>query len=123
MSVNVKTYKKPRLQKELVKSVLTNSVISYYSPPKRTTTIIGVGQLVIVNTSNKDRWFSLWVDNDGSSTTDSEIVVFELDIDKNSFWTNTFEIIMNDIDGNLSVEAEKNNELTLTINGVEISNT
>ena len=107
------------VSKQLAQEELTTVASSAYSPPATTETLIPIGGIVIANRSNAARWFSMWIDDDGTGMTSAELVVNEKDIASDDIWTNPFEIRMNDSTGNISFQAEINSALTLTINGIE----
>ena len=121
MSRNLDNYtpEKYEVSKQLTQSELTTTPTSYYSPNDNVETFIPIGGMVIVNASNAARWFSMWVDDNGTGVVIGNRVEFEKDIGSDATWVNNFEIRMNNSAGNLSFAAERNSVLTLTINGIE----
>ena len=108
------------VSQELNQAELTDVAISYYSPNADEEVIIAPGDIVIENHAVLPRWFTMWVDNDGAGVANGNLRAFEKDVGKNDYWTNTFYVRMNNSAGNLSIQAEANSSLTVTIQGVVI---
>ena len=104
---------------QLAQAVLTTTPTSYYTPPENREVFIPIGGIVITNVLNQSRWFSMWVDADGTGVTNSELVENEFDVESDDIWTNPFEIRLNSDTANISFSAEADTVLTMTIHGTE----
>ena len=74
---------------------------------------------MIVNRTNQDRWVTIWYDDDGSATGDPELIQFELDVPAKGKLVSEIHVYMDNPDGTISMEAEGNNQLIVTIFGSE----
>jgi hypothetical protein len=104
-------------KKQLAQAELTNSPVSYYSPAANIET--SIDSIIITNTTNVDRWFILWVDDNGTTYNDTTVLYFEVEVPRNTSMELDKKIYMNDSTGNLAMEAEINSALTATIFGIE----
>ena len=73
--------------------------------------------LYVVNLDNKDRKFSIYFDNNGTSTTEAEAIAFEAVIKKNTTEAIEIDIPMRNSAGSFHVQTDKANELNFQLFG------
>lgn len=103
--------------KQLAQSQLTNSAASYYSPPANIEAKIT--RINITNTDSVKKWFTLWVDDDGTTYDNNTVQYYQIEIDPGSGLELCPEILMNNSSGNLAMQAEDTNVITATLYGIE----
>ena len=101
--------------KQLAQEELTNSATSIYSPG--TDEEVEITAIYISNRDGKDRWFNMWHDEDGTTYDDTTALFVEVDIPGDSTLVIEDPIYLNNAAGNLAMEAEANNDMTVTIYG------
>lgn len=101
---------------ELYQGTMPNSATTVYSPG--TDEEVEITSIVISNTANVDRWFSLWIDQDGTTYSDATILYHEIDVEFGTTLVLDTPMFMNDATGNLAVQGENNTDLNITIFGI-----
>ena len=106
---------------QLAQIELPAAPTAIYSSPVETRTEIDPGQLIINNRANQTRWVTIWFDDDGSNTTNAELVVFEFPVPSKGFFATSVKIFMDNPNGTISMEAQAANTLIVTIFGSEFN--
>lgn len=107
-------------EKQLGQSCPTDSTaVSIYSPGASTTAIIST--IHICNTSNENKKYSIFLDDDGTTYDETTALYYEVDIEKKSTHQIQTHLGMNNSSGNLTVQANSGNSLTFTVHGVEVT--
>jgi hypothetical protein len=117
-STRINTYNRDdtRRGEQLVQAVATTTPTSILSPDDNEE--IEIIEIVIANTSNQNRWISVYHDADGTTYDDTTAVIHEETINSDSA-PEEFprESIFMCGQGNLAVEAQANTALTVTVYG------
>lgn len=111
---NIETFQE---SKELFQAELTITPTSYYTAPanKRAE----VKSIMIANSGNQDRWFSLWVDQDGTTYDDTTILFPEVEVARNSTMIIETPIYLTE-GANLAIRKEiLGAQITVSVYGIE----
>lgn len=106
-----------KTNKQIAQYQMEATAVSVYAPATNVETHIQT--ITIANTTTVNKWFSLWIDDDGSTYDDSTIMFHEVDVEPNTTLLLEVDIYMNNKLGNLAVQAETVNNLTITLFGSE----
>jgi hypothetical protein len=103
---------------QLAQAVATTSAVSILSPAVNIE--FEITEIVITNTSNQNRWLSLFHDKDGTTYTDATALIHEETINSSSP-PEEFprEHIFMRGAGNIAIQAQANTVITVTIYGFE----
>jgi hypothetical protein len=103
--------------KELYHNTLPDAATSVYrAVANKSTEIL---EFVVCNTSNASRWFSIWIDTDGSTYDNTTKLFHEVSISGNTTLVIPVKQWMNHPLGNIAAQAQNNSDITLTISGIE----
>lgn len=104
--------------KQLAQVTAGVAAASIYSPPANVETEITA--IIIANVSNaSNRWFSIWIDDDGSTYQDGQKLFHEINVEKKTTTIIDVPIFMNNTAGNLAVAAQNATDITITVYGIE----
>jgi hypothetical protein len=106
-------------EKNLARQAVSTATETLYTVPASTVSI--VKDIQMCNTGNVTNWVSIWLVPNGASATDENILIYEFDISRNDFahWTG-FQTL--DTAGDtIQAQAERLDQITLSISGAEIT--
>jgi hypothetical protein len=106
------------IEKQLAQALATTVPTSIYSPASGITIIKSI---VICNYSSSADAFSIYLDDDGTTYTDATALFRDTAIPANTTVQIDCHWGMNNIAGNLAIDAVTNSRITITSFGVEIT--
>lgn len=92
------------------------TAVTIYTVPENTET--EVKEISIVNLTNQDKDFAIYIDDNGSTYDDNTIVASNV-INKQIGEPRTFSITMDKEGGSIGVQSSSSNDINFTITGIE----